>query len=181
MLNNSTPAKSANLWLWVGLVAIASVALSLRLQCVLPFAALAAIGVLQMNRSQSLALVGLAWAINQGLGYTVLGYPHEAQGYAWGATIGLGSVAAVFAGETVRDALARQSLVVKSAAVLVAAYAVYEAVMFAAAVVLPASDVAFSATVVVQYALVNVVAFVTLVGVHYGLTLLGVFGSRANA
>lgn len=181
MLQKISPADAASNWIWVGLVAALSVVLSLRLQCVLPFAALAAIGVLHMTRAQSLALVGLAWAINQGLGYTVLGYPHDAQSYAWGALIGIGSVAAVFAGETVRDILFGRNVVVRAAAVLTAAYAVYEAVLFAATAVLWASDAAFSATVVAEYALVNVAAFVTLWAAHYALTQAGVIGSRNTA
>jgi hypothetical protein len=168
-------------WMWVAVIAVASVALSLQLQCVLPFAALAAIGVMEMRRSEALTLVGLAWAINQVLGYTVLGYPHDANSYSWGAMIGVGAVAAVFAGEATRNALTSWSYPVKAAAVLVMAYAVYEAVLFAARIVLPASDLAFSAKIVAEYGLVNAVAFASLVAVHWIVTQAGLTERRTKA
>lgn len=168
-------------WLWVAIVAVASVLLSMRLQCVLPFAALAAIGVMELRRAEALTLVGLAWAINQALGFTVLGYPHDFQSYAWGAVIGLASVAAVFAGEAMRDALAGRGYLLKAAAVLVMAYAVYEAVLFAATIALPATDYAFSTTVVVEYGVVNAVAFVSLLAVHATLVRTGLLGRRTTA
>ncbi|MDZ4841287.1 MAG: hypothetical protein SH859_03965 [Hyphomicrobium aestuarii] len=168
-------------WMWVAVIAVASVALSLKLQCVLPFAALAAIGVMEMRRSEALTLVGLAWAINQVLGYTVLGYPNEAQSYGWGAMIGLGAVAAVFAGEAARNALASRHYAIKACAVLVMAYAAYEAVLFAARIVLPATDLAFSARIVAEYGLVNAVAFVSLLAIHWIGSQAGVLGRRTEA
>ncbi len=180
-MSNLTKNDVASRWVWVGLTAIASVFLSIQLQCVLPFAALAAIGVLDLRRSEALTLVGLAWGINQVLGYTVLGYPHEVQSYAWGLMIGLGAVAAVFAGEPVRELLSKQTYAVRAAAVLAIGYAAYEAVLFSARVVLPASDVAFSMRVVVEYGVVNAVAFVALVGLHAVLTQAGLFGRHTKA
>lgn len=178
---NNTIRETKTNWLWVAIVAVASVLLSMRLQCVLPFAALAAIGVLELRRAEALTLVGLAWAINQALGYGVLGYPHDFQSYAWGAVIGLASVTAVFAGEAMRDALAGRGYLLKAAAVLGMAYAAYEAVLFAATIALPATDYAFSTTVVVEYGIVNAVAFASLLAVHAALARTGLLGRRTTA
>jgi hypothetical protein len=181
MINKSSSHGSANLWLWIGLVAVISVALSLRLQCALPFAALAALAVLNLRRSEGLALVGLAWAINQGLGFTVLGYPHEAQSYAWGAAIGLAAVGGLFAGEAVRDVLRGQSFAVTAVAVLAAAYTVYEVVLYVATAWLPSSDLAVSWGIIAQIGVVNAVAFAVLMAVHQGVVALGLIDGRRSA
>lgn len=178
---NLTNGDAASRWVWVGLTAVASVFLSMKLQCVLPFAALAAIGVLELRRAEALTLVGLAWVTNQVLGYAVLGYPHEFQSYAWGAMIGLGAVAAVFAGEPVRDLLSKQAYAVRASAVLAIGYAAYEAVLFSARIVLPATDVAFSTRVVIEYGAVNIVAFVSLMAIHTILSQVGLLGRRTKA
>jgi hypothetical protein len=178
MLDNSK-TNLASAWIWVGLVAAVSVALSMKLQCAVPFAALGAIAALHLRRGEGLALVGLAWAINQGLGYTVLGYPHDADSYAWGATMGLAAVAGFVTAELARLAIRGQGYAVAAVASLVAAFAGYQAILFAARIWLPATDFAFSAPIVAQIGLVNVVAFAALVAVHYGLTSTGLLARKA--
>jgi hypothetical protein len=171
------PRPSA--WLWIGLVAVASVATSSKLQCVVPFAALAAVAALHLSRRDGLVLIGTAFAVNQVMGFTVLGYPHDVEAYGWGVAIGVGTLAALAAAEVAHAGTRRMGLAVTATAALTAAFAASQAVLFATRLVLPATDYAFSAPVVAQIALVNAVGFVALMAVCVGLTTTGLVPRRA--
>src|SRR5829696_2814545 len=63
---------------WIALVSASSVLFSLTLACATPFAALATVSGLGMRRGQALALMGMAWAANQAVGYGLLGVAERA-------------------------------------------------------------------------------------------------------
>lgn len=163
------------------LFAVASVALSFRLSCATPFAALATLAALNMSRSEGLALVGLSWALNQAVGFLVLGYPHDAETYAWGVAIGVSALAAFEVARFAIDRLANLGRPAAIAAALAAAFAAYEIVLFTATALLPASDLAFSWHIIGEIALVNALVLPGLLLAQRGLHMLGLDGAAARA
>lgn len=178
---NPPAASSSTPWLWIALLAAASVALSFKLSCATPFAALATLAALHLDRKDGFALVALAWAANQIVGYAFLGYPHELESYAWGLAIGAAAFAALAVANVASLRLSPLGRPAMMAGGLFAAFAAYELVLFAAAAVLPATDVAFSWPVVGQIGLVNALVFPGLLLAHKGAELMGLAGRRANA
>ena len=52
---------------------------------------------LDSDRTDGILLLGTIWLTNQVVGFGFLGYPLEAQAFAWGLAMGLGTLAAYFA------------------------------------------------------------------------------------
>src|SRR5690606_37460670 len=73
--------------LWVALLTAASSATTLALACATPFPALAALAAVHMRRRDGLALMLLAWAASQVVGFALLGYPRHGSTLAWGAAL----------------------------------------------------------------------------------------------
>lgn len=169
--------KSA--WLWIALLAAASVLLSFRLSCATPFAALAALAAIHMKRNEGFALVGLAWALNQIVGFGFLGYPHDAQSYAWGAAIGVAALATFAAASAVAPRLAHLGRYTMMAGTLAVAFVVYQIAIYAPAAVLPSSELAYSWPIIGQIALVNALVFPALLLAHRGAEMLGLTAARA--
>jgi hypothetical protein len=168
-------------WLFIALVAAASVALSFRLSCATPFAAIATLAALQMRRGDGLALVGLAWALNQAVGYLFLGYPHEFESYAWGAAIGVAALGAYVMADVLMARLGHLDRLPAAGLVLVAAFVVYEVVLFAVTAVLPASELAFSWPIVGEIGLVNALVCPALMLAYRGAELAGLTGAPSRA
>jgi hypothetical protein len=151
--------------LWVGLLAVASLLLSGVFACATPFAALAALAALDIERRDGLYVIGGVWLANQIWGYGVLGYPLDLATAGWGIAIGLGAVIGYVCARGVVNALSRNAVLVAVSALLVAFFA-YEAVLYAATFAIPGGDDAFSAAVVGRIAAVDAVSFAVLLVAH---------------
>jgi hypothetical protein len=167
-------------WLWIGLLAVASVALSFKLSCATPFAALATLAALHMSKRDGVAMIVLAFALNQAVGYCALDYPRTFDSFAWGAAIGVAALATFFAASELAPRLARLGRLPMMAVTLVAAFAVYEIVLFAATAVLPATEVAFSWPIVGEIGLVNALVFPALLLAHQGAELMGLTPAKVR-
>lgn len=152
--------------LWIGLLTAATLLMSGVFACAVPFAALAAIAAFDTERNDGLWLVGAVWLANQIYGFAFLGYPHEAQAYAWGVTMGIGAIAAYYAARAVVAALAPKGALLAVAAALPVAFTVYEAAIFVGTLVLTRGEGAFNTNVVAYVAIVEVVAFLGLLIAH---------------
>lgn len=87
--------------LWPILLTAASAATTLALACTTPFAAVAALAATRMPARQGFALMAMAWAASQLIGFCVLDYPRDPLTFAWGGamlTAALGAVAAALWG-----------------------------------------------------------------------------------
>lgn len=73
--------------LWVGLLTATSAVTTLALGCATPFSSLAAIAATRMSARAGIALMVLAWAVSQAIGFGLLHYPHDAKTIAWGLAI----------------------------------------------------------------------------------------------
>ena len=64
---------------WPATLAGATILGSLALACVFPFAAIAALAALTLDRRSGIALVGAVWAANQAVGFLLMNFPWDAQ------------------------------------------------------------------------------------------------------
>lgn len=152
--------------LWIGLLTAATLLMTGVFACAVPFAALAAIAAFDTERNDGLLLVGAVWLANQIYGFTVLGYPHEAQAYYWGLTMGIGAVVAYYAARAVVSSLAPKGALIAVVAALPVAFLAYEAVIFLGTLVISRGEGAFNTDVVAYVGLVEVVAFLGLLIAH---------------
>jgi len=79
---------------WAAALAAATVGGSLVAACLMPFVALAAMTASTLPRREGLATMIVAWAANQAIGFTLLGYPLDAATLGWGLAIGVAALAA---------------------------------------------------------------------------------------
>ncbi|MBX5045918.1 hypothetical protein [Rhizobium lentis] len=156
---------------WIVIISGTSVALSLLFACVTPFVALAAVSAVMLPRRIAVATVLLAWLANQIVGYLVLGYPQTWDSYAWGLAIGVAAFASLVAALGMfRLATAVPATVIGA---FIAGFVAYEGVLFVATTVLPSGDGAFSASVVADILLINVLAAIGLICLHAGVAACG--------
>src|SRR5262249_56283086 len=95
-----------NRLLWIGFLTAATLLMTGVFACAVPFAALAALVAFDTDRRDGPLLIGAVWLANPIYGFTVLGYPHEAQAYYGGLTMGIGAIAAYYAARAVVAAVA---------------------------------------------------------------------------
>jgi len=156
--------QKAAMALWVALVVALSISGSLVFACAVPLAAIAALAATKMRVLDGLALVAIAWIANQTLGFVVLGYPQTWNSFAWGAAIGAATMLGFLGACVVAGAKLSEMAVL--AAAFLAAFALYEAGLYAAAAILPSSEKTFSSAVVGHVFIVNVIAFAGLLLFH---------------
>ncbi len=148
---------------WIVFVVSASVVLSYGLACAVPFAALAAIAALTLERRDALLLVGLAWLANQAVGFGLLAYPWEPETLAWGFTLLAVSVLATLgAGASASRLQALPRMAVALLAFL-SAFAVYEGLLVLVTVALGSDTEALRPVVVAKIFVANASAFAVLV------------------
>lgn len=131
--------------------------------CIFPFAGFAAVSALTTDLRRGLAAVLGVWLLNQAVGYSLLGYPTDANTIAWGLTIGAGAFAALFAAR----AAARLPGVVIAAPI--AAFATYELLLYVVARIIGGLE-NFSADIVAQVARNDAIWFAGLMAVRLLLT-----------
>jgi hypothetical protein len=148
-----------------GLLVAASVAASLAFACAMPFAALAAVAALHLDRRRSLAVIAAAWVANQLVGYLLLDYPRGWDSFAWGGALLAAAAAAVLAAEASVRRLGGGGIRAGAAALL-GGFAAYELALALAATVLPGSWAAFAPAVLARILIVNAAVFVALLGLH---------------
>lgn len=158
---------------WVVFLTLASLAFSYVFACAAPFVAIATLAALNVRRQDAYLLTLLVWLANQAVGYGLLNYPRTPDSFGWGLAIG---IAALLATRTV-IALGPQPLrtgpVFGTAIGFAAAFAVYEAALYAAGFVLGSSDTAFSLATIWYVAKVNLMAMAGLVVLSLGAGAIG--------
>jgi hypothetical protein len=122
--------------LWVALLAAASTATTLVLGCATPFPSLAALAAVHMRRRDGLALMLLAWAASQFVGFVLLGYPRDASTLAWGAGLCTAAVGATLASYAALRALPYRSVAARLSLAYAAGFTAFKAVILAWALAL---------------------------------------------
>jgi hypothetical protein len=158
---------------WIMALAVTAVGSSIVFACATPFAALATIAALCMNRRDTFIVTGLTWAANQAIGYGFLHYPHTWNSFAWGIAIGVGAMIATALAAAIGGAVRPFGWVLTVLASFAVAFAGYEIALYAATLVLASDASAFSFPVGFYILKVNVVAL-------GGLLVLQYFGARTG-
>ena len=144
-------------WLWVGSIGVASILLSRAFACATPFAALATLAAFTLRGRQAMVLMLFVWLANQAVGFGLLGYPWTFSSFAWGLAIGIAALAGLLASRAIAPQPMRGRWIALPLT-LVAAFAAYEAVLYATTWLLPAWPGAFAAPVVLRIFAINGVA-----------------------
>lgn len=112
---------------WPATLAGATILGSLALACVFPFAAIAALAALTLDRRSGIALVGAVWAANQAVGFLLMNFPWDAQAVGHGLAILAATLAGYGAARLVAGKV--EGGVLRSVAVLASAFIVYEVLL----------------------------------------------------
>lgn len=148
---------------WIALIVGSGIGFSFFFACATPFAALATLAALKVERRDTIAIVGLVWLANQVIGYSVLGYPWTWDSAAWGLAIGASGLLALLAAIALAPT---RSAPLAVSLPFIGAFATYELSLYGAACVLPGGAGAFSAAVVQQIFLVNLAALAGLLAAY---------------
>lgn len=152
------------------LLAAAATLFSLAFACAAPFAALAALAARYQAPREAMLSIGLAWIANQAIGYGLLGYPQDANSYAWGLAIGISALAGGSAAILVNARLQHWSALPAGFA---AAFIGYQAALWLTGRMLADSDGAFSLDILAEVLRANLIGFAVLLA---GWQLLRLFG-----
>lgn len=153
---------------WPAALGIATIAGTLASACMMPFVALAVLSAATMSARRAGLTIGTIWATNQALGFLVLGYPATAYAAAWGAALGVASIAAAF----VARAAMRGQRAFAAAPMLAAfgaAFVAYEVLLFGFAMVAGGVDT-FAPSIVLRILLNEATWFAGLVALYAVLT-----------
>ena len=149
-------SRDLALWVWMAFVVLASLGLSRAFACATPFVAVAVLAAWTLPSRHAVAQMLLVWAGNQAIGFGLLHYPHTAAAAGWGVAIGVAALASLGAATMTRWSTTGRLR--RMALAFLVAIVVYEAVLLAAAGVLPSGSGAFALLVVLRIAGINAVA-----------------------
>ena len=122
--------------LWVSLLTAASTATTLALACATPFPALAALAAVHISRQGGIALMLLAWAASQFVGFFLLGYPRDGSTFGWGAGLCTAAVGSALAGYAALHALPYRSAAARLSLAYAAGFTAFKGIILAWALVL---------------------------------------------
>jgi hypothetical protein len=151
---------------WLAMLVAASAVFSFVFACATPFAAFGAAAALTLSRRDALRLTVAVWLANQVLGYAVLQYPWTANSFGSGAVLGAAAVLTTVGARRMARRLAGRSDGVRALATLLAAFMVYEGVLFAGAMAWLGGTESFTLPIVGRIFAVNVVALIGLYALH---------------
>lgn len=144
---------------------------SFALACATPFAAFAVLATAMLPLSSALPVVGVAWIINQAIGFGWLHYPMDANTILWGLVIGLAALAATLVSNIIiLRILSGYATAIAYALALLCAYGSYEVVLFAATPFLGGAG-SFTAAIIVRLGFLNALWLIGLVAVCLAIKL----------
>jgi hypothetical protein len=145
---------------WPIALAAAAVLGTLAIACMMPFVALAVATALSMSRARAAITITGIWAVNQLLGFGLLGYPVTAYAMQWGGALLAASLAAMLISSALFSG--RRELGPKLPLVFLAAFVTFELALFAFATVVGGTET-FTPTIVLIW-------FAALLALHGVLT-----------
>jgi len=150
-------------------VALAATALvgTLASACMMPFVAIAVASAVSMTWSRAaMTIVGI-WAINQILGFSLLGYPPTAFAFAWGGALCAASLGAMLVATFLLAG--RRELGIRLALTFVAAFVAYEGGLFGFALAAGGTGT-FTSSIILQILANDAIWFAGLIALHIVLT-----------
>ncbi len=149
-------------WVWGGLLIVATIVLSSRFACAVPFAALAALAAVSADRKTGSLLIVAIWLTNQAIGFAFLNYPLEFQCVGWGLMLGISALLSLLAGRAANSLLEDFNTFVRAGAAFLFAFFAYEGSLYAASVVTASSETAFTGPIIKEVAAINGGSFAVL-------------------
>lgn len=137
---------------------------SLAIACMMPFVALAVIAAATLSWRGAAITVAAAWAVNQGLGFVLLGFPVTLYSLAWGGALLAASLSVIAVARLVgasRDAISIGRLT----SAFIAGFVGYEALLFAFALFMGGTGT-FTPGIILQLAVTETIWFVGLALLH---------------
>ncbi|MDQ2763221.1 MAG: hypothetical protein M3Y22_06920 [Pseudomonadota bacterium] len=131
--------------------------------CMMPFVAIAVATAATMNRRQAIVTILGIWAINQMLGFGLMGFPLTRYALSWGLALGVGSMVAMLVAS--RILATGPALGVRLPIAFLAAFAVYEGGLFVFALVAGGTGT-FTAPIVLSILSNDAMWFTGLVALH---------------
>jgi hypothetical protein len=165
--------------LWPALLVAASVAFNLGFACAVPFAAFGAAAALTLSRRDGVLLMGALWLANQLTGFAVLGYPWTTTTFEWGAVLGVVAVLTTVGARAVVEQIDGCGTVLGTLVAFVAAFLVYEGVLFAVSATLLGGTEIYTMGIMTRILLINAAAFGGLLVLGHVAMLAGL--SRRSA
>lgn len=164
--------------IWAAILASVTLVGSYGLACIFPFAALAALAALTLERRDGALLVAAVWLGNQAVGYGLLNYPWDSYSVGRGVALGVGALAAFF----VAKAVAGETRLASPRALLVlaTAFVVQQGVTFLDALWSGSAD-NYAPSIVAQVALNDALWFAGLALVKLGLDRLLITGKQQTS
>lgn len=160
---NTLPARTA--WhplAWAAILVGTSAVLSFGFACAVPLAGFAAVAALTAGRKEALGLVLAVFLTNQLIGFFWLHYPLDATTLAWGGVLGLVAVIATLVAASVADRAPVDNRSLRAVAVFLAAFGVYEGLLFAATAISGSGFDAYTSAVMGRILLINGTSFIGL-------------------
>ena len=167
--------------LWLGLLIVASAAVTTVYTCITPFAAFAVITATTLSRRQALSCTVVVWLANQVVGFGVLHYPWTATTLAWGVAIGGAAVVATLAAQWSLRYLGSFRSPAPTVAAFVSAISLYQLTLYAVAVSMLGGTGSFAPRIVAQVLLVNAVTLGGLWGLNQLVAAVGLLRRRRSA
>ena len=161
--SHDAPART-HLLLWPLVLDSTAVLGSLLLSCLMPFVAIATVAALTLPRRIGLLTVGAGWAINQALGYGLLGFPSDPATIGRGLGIGASALLAFAIGRLWRSRGGALNLA-RAAAAFAAAFIGFEVAMFVFALLLGGTDT-FTPAIIRLVGQSEALWFVALIGLR---------------
>lgn len=156
----------------VALLTVACALASFAFACATPFAAFAVVAAAMLPLRLALLAVSAAWLVNQAVGFAALDYPRDTNTVLWGIVIGIAALTATMVSAWVLRLLPQLTNAAAFGAALIAAFAAYEFVLFAAMPVLGGVG-AFTAAIVGRLGILNLLWLIGLVAACEVFRLLG--------
>lgn len=175
---NSTVARRS---VWITLIVLATIVGSFVFTCATPFAALAALAALHMNRRDAFILIGMSWLTNQAVGFGFLDYPQTWDCLVGGMSIGAGAIIATAAAAAAERAVRSHGGLLTMLACFATAFASYEITIRAVTAMQSSGEGDFSPEVLMYVLKVNAVAFGGLLLLQRAGDWLGLAPSRRPA
>ena len=160
--------------LWVTLLTAASTATTLALGCATPFPSLAALAAVHMRRRDGLALMLLAWATSQFVGFLLLDYPRDGSTLAWGAGLATAAVGSALASYAALDALAYRSVAARLSLAYAAGFTAFKAIILGWALVLGGLHAVMAPDLLAEQFVRNAAILIGLYALYRALVAAGV-------
>ena len=156
--------------LWLALLVAGSAALTAVYTCITPFAAFAVLGALTLSGGRAVLLTVALWLANQAVGFFILSYPWTGKTLAWGVAIGAAAVIGTLGAKLTIHRVGTLRAPARIAAAFVAAFALDQLALYAAAATLLGGTGAFVAAIVGRVLVINAVVLIGLIGLRQLVT-----------